>query len=143
VERERLTYGLREVPCYAKLLTPKLIRQFYDLLKRGHTIDAVCDFLGVGPTNFWGWKVKGQAFLDTEDPSQRIAAHEIYAHFVLETKKALAEYRFRVTRRAHDPFNRTRQVDLAILERRDRKNYSKQDPSGGLDENFDPDEKFI
>jgi len=63
--------------------------------------------------------------------------------FVQRFRKALATYRLTRVDRLHDPCNRNWYKEMAILERRDRRTYGRQETAGGNDEQYDPDERFL
>ena len=121
-------------------ITVKLTRRFCKLIRKGLPIDGICDYLGINSSTFWNWKQKGQKYLDGGGEPKEDA---IYGYFVLKTRKALAMFRLRritsMQRRNNDLWTR----DMAILERRDRLNFSKREPEGGIEEEADPDERFL
>ena len=119
-------------------LTPEIIEQFCQLLEAGMPLDGACDYLGVAPQTFWTWIRKGNLFL--QDPEIQ-PKFRIYGDFVLNTRRASAQYRLDVTRRLHTSTTWSR--ELAILERRDRKNFGRFDFSAGQGvEQLDPDDRF-
>lgn len=118
-------------------LTPEIIGQFCELLEKGLPLDGACDYLGVAPQTFWTWIRKGNLYL--QDPEIQ-PKYRIYADFVLNTRRSAAAYRLTRTERLHTTTSWSR--ELAILERRDRKNFGRFDFTGGAIEQLDVDEKF-
>ncbi len=118
----------------------EFIEKFSKYLKEGMPVDCICDYLGVDGTTFYDWVRKGESWIDG---GQDEADLEIYGIFVQQMRKAAAEYRFTVVRRLHRPSNRVWRRDLNILERRDRRNFGKQEQPGGTIDEYNPDEKFL
>ena len=119
-------------------LTQELIVQVCDLLEQGMPMDGVCDFLGIAPQTFWTWLRKGTLYL--QDPEIQ-PKYRLYGDFILNTRRSAAAYRLHLLNRLHTGSNWSR--EMSILERRDRKNFSRFDPYGyGTYEQLDPDEKF-
>ena len=121
-------------------LTEDLIKDFAGYIKRGLPADGVCDLMGISNNAFWLWLKRGQAYLnsDQSDPS-----HELCGYFVVQFKKALAEYRLQLITDLDDAGEKIWKKYLEILERRDRKTFGKADPGGGADDEFDVDERFL
>lgn len=103
-------------------------------------MDGVCDYLGVENSTFWFWRDKGQKYLDG---NCRPKEHQAYGNFVRCLKKAMAEYRLDRIDKLHNAKKMDWIREMAILERRDRKNFGKNEPPGGSDEQYDPDQKFL
>lgn len=120
------------------ILTEGLIREFILHVKDGQTIDAVCDFLGVWSSTFWDWTKKGEKFLRGNCEPEN---HSIYGLFVQEMRRASAVYRFKLGKKLHNSRDWIRA--MTILERRDRKNFSRKAMPGGDETDYDPDEKFL
>ena len=102
-------------------------------------MDGVCDFLGIAPQTFWTWIRKGTLYLQDPEIQPR---YKLYGDFMLNTRRSAAVYRLTITRKLHNSSTWSR--ELAILERRDRKNFSRWDVMGGggyetlsIDEKFD------
>lgn len=118
--------------------TPELIKQVCNLVEEGLPITSVLDYLGISPQTFYGWYRKGKMYNDSPDVEPK---YRIYGDFELALKKAHASYQLTLIRRLHKDEKWGRA--LAILERRDKKNFSKFDPfSGESLEQIDPDERF-
>lgn len=122
-------------------LDDDLASKFCELIKRGMPFDGICDFLGVNSSLFYEWIRKGEAFLNSGD--EAIQEHEIYGGFVALIRQASAEYRLTLINSVHREGNRNWFRDVCLLERRDRKNFSRSEPTGGDDADYSPDEKFI
>lgn len=119
-------------------LTPKLTDDFCRYVRTGMPFDAVCDLLGMSPDTFWTWKRKAEQFeVGNGEPKEYIA----YAFFLAEVRKAFAEFRHRCIKKWKT--SRDWVKYCTMLERRDRRNFSKNDPMGGTDEDYDPDERFL
>lgn len=118
-------------------LTQKVIDEFSILIKQGLPFDGICDYIGLDPASFWRWKRAGERYLEAGEPAELA----ICGAFVLALRRALAEYRLTLSKRAHTAKDWYR--NLAILERRDRKTYGRQDPQGGSEDSIDPDESFL
>jgi len=121
-------------------LTEKLVRQFCDLIAQGHPPDAVCDYLLVPKTSFHRWLRFGELYIEgNQEPKE----HWIFGKFVAEFRRAGARYRVSMVNRLHTSSKRTWIRDLAILERRDRRHFGRNEPSGGAEEVHTPDERFL
>lgn len=123
----------------AKILNDDLITKMCELIVKGLPFDAVCDYLGLQPEYWYTWVEKGKLAVEMGDEVK--PEHEIYAQFYLRTRAASAEYRMKMVEQVHNSKSWLR--PLRILERRDRKNWSKTAPDGGTVESFDPDERFL
>lgn len=127
-----------------KRLTPDFVR----LVEEGHPFAVICDFLGLPYPTFWHWMNNGTSYLDLgakHDPeSKQNKDHKVFAEFVLGCRKALATYKMRVHKRLHleDAPEEWRR-DMTILERRERDTWAKDDPMGGTQDSYDPDERFL
>jgi hypothetical protein len=123
-------------------LTPKLIDQFFQMGDRGVPFDAVCDALRVSKANFHQWVRRGELFLESEggnDPEEAI-----YALFVQRMKESTASYRHRIIEELHTPDQGNDWIRLmTILERRDKRNFSRQDLAGAATDASDRDEAFL
>lgn len=103
-------------------------------------MDAICDYLGIHGSTFWKWCRRGDKYLhgDGNPPG-----HRICGEFVMRLKKATAQYRFKIQVKLEGANKSTWIKYMAILERRDRKNFSRNELPGGGEEAFDSDEKFV
>lgn len=121
------------------ILKTALIKKFCTYVETGLPPDAVCDLLCISNTTYYEWLRKGEQYLeDTESYSE----FHLYGSFVLEFRMAFARYRVKLQQCAHNPGIDWRRA-VAILERRDRHTWAKQEPIGGTDEEYDPDEHFL
>ena len=120
--------------------TKELILQFVELIEQGVSLDVTCDYLGVAQQTCSQWIKKGRAYNTYPESEPK---YEIYGDFEAALKKAAATYNIRMVKRVHNA-EKGWSRDLAILERRDRKNYSKYDVMGGQGplESLDPDQKY-
>lgn len=117
-----------------------MTEKFCELIREGMPIDACCDYIGINAASFHNWRAKGQKYLDSHgDPKE----DALYGYFVMKTRKALAVFRRRRIKSLHKPFNDLWTRDMAILERRDRSNFSRREPEGGSEEEVTPDERFL
>lgn len=123
--------------------TRELIKQFSALVEDGLPFDVACDFLGISSQSFWSWIRKGKFFNQSPESEPK---YKVYGDFEQAVKKSAAVYYHKLVNRLHDPKNLKWQRDLAILERRDRKNFAKYDLlSGGASqqlEELDPDSRY-
>jgi len=136
MQRQRL-YAQPPTQKGMKVLDLPLITAFCDLIVRGLAVDAVCDYLSIGNNEYYNWMRDGKNYLENDEPDK------LQAIFLTRFKKALAMYRLDRVSRLHDSTNRNWYKELAILERRDRKTYGRNEQPGGSDDTFDPDEKFL
>lgn len=120
-------------------MSPELIERFCRLARKGVPPDAICDYLGVSAATFWGWIRKGEEFRQNSVPTEWAE----YGDFVECYRKAVADYRISMITRVHSEHNPYWQRELAILERRDRRNWGRNTSAIGSDTEFDPDEKFL
>lgn len=121
-------------------LTDELITEFMVWVKKGIPLDAICDYLSIDNGVFWKWVREGEKWIkgDGEPPDK-----ERCGAFVVELKKSSAEYRMRLIKELHDKNNLSWSKQLAILSRRDRKNFGVTEIQGGDDSSFNPDERFL
>lgn len=120
----------------------KLIRKFCDMIEQGMPVDLCCDYLGINSGNYWHWVRRGEKYiLGDRNPE----SHEIYGIFVSSMKKSMAVYRMSLINNFHNNQNTPGcwQGPFTALERRDRRNFGKNDPMGGTDEQYNPDESFL
>jgi len=120
------------------ILDQKLIRQFTSLVERGLPLDGVCDYLGLPGITFFNWLRKGDAYLTGNG---ELKEYRMYGEFVRLLRKATAKYRLILVDRLHGDEDWIR--CMTILERRDRRNFSRKEPSGGGEESLNPDERFL
>ncbi len=122
------------------ILNDELIAQFCKLTKQGLPADGVCDYLCIASSTFWTWIRKGERYLmGNNDPPE----DHIYGDFVRQYKRATAEYRLKIIKRLHNGNAGVWVRDMAILERRDKKSFSRDMQDGGDDSVLDVDEKFL
>ena len=121
-------------------LTEETINQFAGLIERGLPLETACDYICLPTATFWLWSRKGDQWIKNEQIPKN---HEIYGIFVLTYKRALARYKAGMVERMNDTESSMWVRDMTILERRDRRNYSRNEPLGGDTEDYDPDEKFM
>jgi hypothetical protein len=121
-------------------LTLELIEQFTRLIKKGLPADGVCDYLGISGSAYYNWLRKGEKFIEGNGEPKEWA---MYGAFVTAFRKATAVYRMRRLASLHEKSNGLWVRDLAILERRDRRNFSRYEQAGGGDDSLQPDESFL
>jgi hypothetical protein len=121
--------------------TKEIISQFTGFLREGVSLDIVCDFLGIQHRTCYEWIKKGKAYNAYPEGEPKYA---IFGEFETALRKATAEYNIKMVRKVHTA-EKGWSRDLAILERRDRRNYGKYDMIGGSGplEQLDPDQKYI
>lgn len=142
MERLRLKERRRGAkPGSNTILTPELIKKFCRKVRKGDTIDGTCDLLGVSQTAFSAWRDKGERYrLNDNQPRE----HKLYGKFVRALRKAMGQYRSRMVRKLHTAEGPGAWIQfMAILERRDRANFSREGPPGGGEEHFTVDEKYL
>lgn len=139
MERVRIKGSERE-PLTRTILKTKLIGAFCKLTLEGMPPDAICDFLCIAPSTFWNWVRRGETFLvgDGQPPEDYI-----YGLFLVKFKRATAKYRRKIGNYMELAPAGVWQKYMTILERRDRKNFGKNDPMGGMEGDHSPDEKFL
>lgn len=121
-------------------LNRRIIKQFCDLIKMGRTVDSVCDFLGIPNNTFWSWMRRGEKYLNGNCEPE---GHYLYGLLMFKLKKATAQYRFSMVDKLHNAGKGTWIKFMAILERRDRKNFSRLELPGGGEDSMDADERFM
>lgn len=124
----------------ASSLNKRLIAQFCALAQSGKPMDAICDYLGIQTSSFWRWMRRGEKFIRGNGEPK---GHALCGQFVKDLKRATAIYRFRITDKLHTAGTKSWIKFMAILERRDRKNFSRNELPGGGEESLDADEKFV
>ena len=107
---------------------------------RGLPLEVACDFLCLPTATFWVWSRRGDQWLKNDQLPKK---DKIFGMLVMSYKRALAEYKGTMIQRMNNSENNMWVRDMTILERRDRKNFSKIDPQGGAEEDYDPDERFM
>jgi len=140
MKRLRIKDDARKIVQPKRLLTPDLIEKFCELVKRGLPADGCCDYLCIHTSTFWRWLKRGELY-NTGD--EQPTTDEIIGRFVMLYRRASAEYRLELVKRLHRTSSPMWVRDMAVLERRDRKSFSRNDQAGGTDDEFDPDEKFL
>lgn len=120
--------------------TPDLIKRFCRLIRKGLPADAVCDYLCIRAAVYYRWLERGERYLDGGGTPPE-DAH--YGEFARRFKRATARYRMEQLRELHTVEGPGAWIrHMAILERRDRKNFGRNEPAGGTDENYQVDERF-
>jgi hypothetical protein len=127
-------------PLTKSILTPKLIDDFCTLIGEGHPADTVSNYLGIMPCTYWEWMHRGSSYLNNGGGKEE---HYLFAVFVSFYRRALANYLMGVNRRLHSEDNERWFRDMEILSRRDRKTWSRDEPAGGDESQFNPDERFL
>lgn len=121
-------------------LDEKLTEQFCNLIKRGLPTDGCCDYLGITADQFWKWIRKGEQYIESEGEEAEL---EMYGWFYHSIRKASAAYRLDILDKLHIEDDKYWACWMTILERRDRKTFSRYDQGGGDLEDYDPDERFL
>jgi len=136
-------------------LTQELIDQFSGLILRGLPIDGACDYLSISPAMFWYWMKMGERWLNSgeaellgieEEDFDKLGEADYYetcGRFIKTMRKAMAEYRLETLDKLHADKTANWTKSMTILERRDRKNFSRADQPGGNVEKWDADERFL
>jgi hypothetical protein len=109
-------------------------------MRQGLPLDSVCDYLGIAQSTATTWRHRGERYLAGGSEPEEDA---IYGEFVLQTRRALARYKLKLVRELHDDENRNWVRPLAILERRDRDSFGRNEPAGGSEEDYDPNDEFL
>lgn len=120
--------------------TVRIADDFANLVRNGLPFDGAADYLCIPRPRARTWQRKGRQFLDGDGQPEEFA---VYGYFVAMANKALAEFRKSITDDLMLEETPTWIKFMTILERRDRHNYSKAEPAGGSDEDYQPDERFI
>lgn len=121
-------------------LTPELHKKFCELVERGLPFDGVCDFLGIQGVTFSDWRRKGELYIAGNcEPAE----YAIYGQLILDVRQALAKFRLRMTDQWLNAPGKEWIKYATMLERRDRRNFTRNTPTGGDDESFIPDQKFL
>lgn len=121
-------------------LDDKLISQFSRYVRKGLTFETCCELLSINYSLFLFWKRCGESYLAAEG-ADREPKDEMCARFVRQYRLAFGQYKEGLNDRLHNsPWWRR---EMAILERRDRKNYARAEVLGGDEDQFVPDEKFL
>ena len=106
-------------------------------------MDGVCDYLSINATTFYSWMRKGTEYDDAAE-DERPEEFFLYSDFVRRFKRATGRYRLRMVKSLHRKApGKTWIRDLAVLERRDRKNFGRNEQPGGGDQQYEPDERFL
>jgi len=125
---------------FSRVLNQEVIDDFCSYIMKGLPTDGVCDLLGISTGSFWQWMKKGERYLRGNLQPEE---HFIHGRFVQEFRRASAGYRLKIIERLDRGGNMMWARDMTILERRDRRNFSRNAPPGGQDSSFDPDERFL
>lgn len=122
------------------VLDEKLITDFCQLIIEGLPADSCCNYLGIHPQNYSIWMRKGMLYLNggNEPPE-----FEVYALYVLNFRRATAQYLRNRTKSLHEDDNKFWFRDMEILSRRDRATWARDERPGGGDDQMDPDERFL
>lgn len=135
--RVRASSPATQSPARGKKLDPAIARQICSLVEEGLGYDSALAFLGVDTVKFWSWINKGDRYWKGNCQPAKWAP---YGNFVMSLRKATATY---VLERTRGLKSKTWYRDLNILERKDRKNWSRREPQGGSIDSYDPDERFL
>lgn len=122
--------------------TKKLTADFCELIEKGLPPDGCCDLLGISSASFWTWLRRGQTYNAAAEQS-REDKDAPFGWFVSQFRLATAKYRLARVEALHRPGNKNWYRELAILERRDRPTFGRQEQGGGQSTDFDPDEQFL
>ncbi len=137
-ERVRIIKTDRRMEARNTICTNKVIRDVAELVEEGHPIDAICDYLGINPAQFHTWKRKGDAYIRAGNSPPN---YHQYGRFCRAIKKGLAAYRMARVRLLHNSKDWVR--EMAILERRDRRHFSRAEPAGGDETEIDTSERYV
>ena len=112
-------------------LTDKLIDEMCVLIaKDGLPIDICCDYLGITSHTYYFWKDKGEKYLlelDTKEGPEH-KGDKAEAVFVQAILKARALWQLNIRRRSFGKDYKSTWVrDMTQLERRDRKNWGRNE----------------
>lgn len=129
------------VPRLRTKLTPALRKEFCELVREGAPLDLACDYVGISNGTFYNWKHLGETWIDEGQPEKD--PNRVFGHFLIEARKALAFYRIKTIRHLHTSPSGTWQREMTILERRDRKNFGRQEIAGGDETSYNPDDRFV
>lgn len=119
-------------------LNDKLIKKFCRLVRQGLPVSQVCNYLCIRPATYYNWLRLGELYLDGAEDNKE---HELFGRFVLRVNRALAQYAQDRIDKLHSSNTWVR--DMAILDRRFRTEFGRNDPSGGAMEDYDPDERYL
>jgi len=133
-------------PAHVSKLSNKLIEKAIGLLLEGLPIDAVCDYLTITPHTYYMWKEKGEKYLLEENTPRgpEFPEDAAEARFLIAVSKARAEHQLSLVRRSFGDKNTPTWVrDMTILERRDRKNWGRNETIQVTDTASTPDEAYL
>lgn len=119
-------------------LDQKLITRICDLAQKGLPLDAICDYLGIFANDMRQWIQKGERFFRTESTDYD---QQIFGELFRQLRRAMAEFRMRHIEGLNDKGTWFKSIN--ILERIDRKTFSKFDRYDQSTEVADPDERFL
>jgi hypothetical protein len=119
-------------------LTEKIITTFAEKVRKGIPGSVVADYLGIPNSVFHGWIAKGDIFYQTADPK-----YVLYGLFIKRYRRALAEYLESRQEKLHEDDNKLFYREIVILERRDPKNWRKDEPISGPADALQADERFL
>lgn len=123
----------------ASILNVKLAKQVCRYVKMGLPTDACCDLLGIAPTTWYLWRAKGEKYINGDGEP---AHYRKYGMFVAMLRKAMAEYRLGLNMKLHGDEGDWVQA-MTILERRDRRHFSRNEPQGGDEQEYQPDDRYL
>lgn len=121
-------------------LTFKIINRFCKDARRGVPGSVITDFLGIPNSTFHKWISDGQRFFDggCSDPQMALAGI-----FVKRYRKAAAIFLKSRQRVLMKEDNKLFYREIVILERRDKKNWGKSEPTASESDVLQPDERYI
>lgn len=130
---------------YIRRLTPDLTKRLCELLKEGLPREPASCLLQVLPMQLYRWLDNGQAYLDAVYNGRRPDKdHQADADFLVAIKKAEAEWQHSLIKRSFQ--NRAASMwvrDMTMLERRDRKHWSRSETLAVRDAPALPDEAYL
>ena len=129
-------------------LTPELRDEFVKLTRKGRPPLTACERLGVNEATFYKWIRLAKEWIKAyEEDEEAPIEHRVFVDFYIRYREARAKY----LGRQIDDLNISVEPNeirrtLAILERRDPKNWSARARLELVDvgeDSYDPDERFL
>lgn len=127
------------------LLSAELQLEFVEYVLRGLPPPRSCDMVGISERTYHLWMLKGRQYSEDLIEGEQNDIHDKYYEFYRQVNRAVAQWQLRfVDRLSQNVVDTTWTRDLAVLERRDSKNWGRDaDHTYRGRDDFPSDESFL
>jgi hypothetical protein len=140
MERVRLEDPPKQRKTIQSRLNEELISDIASLVERGLPPESAGNYLRIPPPCYWNWLRKGEHYINNDLHPKK---DKLCGELALAVKEAFAKYLKKTIDGLAGKHNFLWRREMAILERRDKRNWSIREQPGGSQEEYDPDERFL